>query len=126
MLRVPAVERGRTVSGQPLEAKQVEPVRLDPDPVPGRLRLDAGFGPEESPELGDLTLHLRHRSDRRTPRIHVVGDALHRDDAVRVQEEDRQRRALLRTSECEGSSVADDLERPEDRKLEHRLTVAAR
>ena len=63
-------------------------------------------------------------------RVEVVGEPLDRHDTVRVQEQDRERRALLRPAEPNRAVLADDLERPQDAELEHRAdgsrSVAAR
>jgi hypothetical protein len=119
-------ERVHALRGQSLEAGEVELVALDPDPISRGPRLDSCRRPEEPSQLGDVALHLRDSRDRRPPLIQLVCDPLHRDDAVRLEQQDRERRALLRAAEGEGSAVGDDLEWPEDPILEHRPTVAPR
>ena len=69
--------------------------------------------------IGDLTLHLSHGSHGRGTAVEIVGEPLDRDDAVRVQKQDRERRALLRPTETDRPIAVQDLERPKDPELEH-------
>ena len=91
----------------------------EPEDVAGRPRLDRVGRAERAPQLGDLALHLRHRRDRRPSGVELVGEPLDRHDAVRVQQQDRERRALPRPAEPDRAVLADDLERPQDAELEH-------
>lgn len=124
--RFAPLERIRALGGQALEAGEVELLAFDAEPVAGRLRLDRRTRPKEAPQLGDLPLDLRHCRHRRPPCVQLVGDPLHGDDAVRVEQEDREGRALLRAAEHDRLPVGDDLEMTEDRELEHGPTVAPR
>ena len=74
--------------------------RLDVQDVAGRARLDR-LGAEGLAQLRDLPLHLRHGGHRRRAGVEVVGEPLDRDDAVRAQEQDRERRPLLRPAEAD-------------------------
>src|SRR5580765_6257047 len=57
------VRLGRVVRPT-LEAIEIEPLRFDAEDVAGRARLDR-LRAEKLPQLGDLTLYLRHGGDRR-------------------------------------------------------------
>ena len=105
---------------QALEAGEVELLVAQPQQVAGRPRLDRVRRAERAPQLRDLPLHLGHRRDRRAARIELVGEPLDRHDAVRVQQQDRERRALPRAAEPDRAVVADDLERAKEAELEHR------
>ena len=95
--------------------------------VAGRPRLDRVGRAERAPELRHLALNLRDRGHGRPSCPEVVGELLDGDDPVRVQEQDRERRALPRPAELDCAVRADDLERSQDAELEHRpLTVADR
>ena len=111
---------------QPFEALQVELFRRDVNRVSGRARLDPCVLAEELPQLGDLTVHLRRCRDGWAPCIELVGKRVDRDDPVRIEQQDRERRALLRSAELNRPRRSDDLERTQDPELEHRRTVAGR
>ena len=87
--------------------------------VAARPCLDRFRRAERAPELGDLPLHLRDRGDGRAPGVQLVREPLDRHDAVRVQQQDRQRRPLPRPAEPDRAVLADDLERPQHAELEH-------
>ena len=82
-----------------LEAAEVEVVGRDPQHVSGRSGLDAGVVAEHFAQLGDLPVHLRDGADGWRARVEIVGELLDRDDTVRAQEKDGERRPLLRSSE---------------------------
>ena len=82
-------------------------------------RVSIADAAEDLAQLGDLPLHLRHRRDRSCPRVQVVGESFNRDDSIRIEEQDREGRALLRPAERDGAIVSDHLERPQDAELEH-------
>ena len=98
----------------------------DVEDVAGRPGLEPRLLAERLAKLGDLAVHLRRRRDGRAPRVELVGEPVDRDDPVRVQEQDRERRPLLRPAELHRPVGPDDLERAEDPELEHRRTVAVR
>ena len=93
---------------------------------PGARVSSLASSPSALAELGDLAVHLRRRRDGRAPGVELVGEPVDRDDPVRVQEQDRERRSLLRPAELNRPVGSDDLERPQDPELEHRRTVAVR
>ena len=101
-----------------LETLEVELLRSDPDDIPRRASLD-GRCAEDLAQLGDLSLHLGNRRDRSGTRIEIIGEPLDRDDPIRLEEQDRKGRALLRPSEGHGALVCDHLERSQDAELEH-------
>ena len=104
---------------QPLEPTEIEAVGIDAKDIARRARLDR-VPAEEPAQLGDLPLHLGDCRHRRRARVERVGKPLDRYDAVRVQEEDRQGRALFRPAEPQGLFVDCDLERSEDPEITHR------
>ena len=119
-------ERLTRLFGQPLESPQVELLAGDVEHVAGRPGLEADLVTQRLAKLRDLAVHLRGRRHGGTPRIELVGEAVDRDDPVPVQEEDRERRSLLRSAELHEALRPDDLDRPQDPELEHRATVAVR
>ena len=105
---------------QPLESFDVERARLDDDKVTRSSR-DDGVATQRFPELRNVDLQ---RSRSRFGRCAVperVDQAIARDDAVRVQEEKREQRALLRAAKAEQPAALDDLQRTEDPELDARL-----
>ncbi len=72
-----------------------------------------------------MALDLRERARGRRVSVQVVGEAVHGNDAVRVQEQDREDRPLLGSAQPQRAVVADDLERAEDPELDQARTVAA-
>ena len=122
LARLPGIARCAGEScllAQSLEPAQVELIGRQADQVAGRAGLDRILRSERLPQLGDLPLNLRDGRDRRRAGIQVIRESLDRDDAVRAQEQDGERRALLGPAEANGAAIADDLERPKDPELEH-------
>jgi hypothetical protein len=66
-------------------------------------------------------LHLRDSRDRGGARIEIVRESVDGHHPIRVQEQDPERRALFRPAEPNGTVLVNDLERPEDSELEHRV-----
>ena len=102
--RFPAPERERVARlallSEPLKTGQVELALFHPQQVarlPGRDPLLA----EHLPEPRDVHLERLLRGLRRSVLPQAVGQPVGRDDAVRVEEEHRQERALLRPAEIE-------------------------
>ena len=116
--RVLLSQRLRRVSGHTLEHRQVKLVGSKPNRVAGRARLDSRRRPEQLPQVGDLPLHLLQRRCGSSPGVELVCEAIDGDDAVRVQEQYRERRPLLRAAKLERAALADDLEWPQDPELE--------
>ena len=52
------------------------------------------------------------------PRVETVGDLLHRNHTVRLEQEDRQDGSLARTTDLIASSIIDDLDRAEHREID--------
>jgi hypothetical protein len=109
----------RPLLGEPLEPTQIELVGWDVQHVTGRAGLDCRLRAQHLTEVGDLPLHLGDGGGGRGTRVEIVGEAVDRHDAVRTEEEDRESRALSRTSEPKRLAVSGDLERPQDPELEH-------
>ena len=110
---------------QALEAGQVEVLVAHSEDVPGRPGLDRVGRSERAPELRHLALDLRDGSHWRPSCVQVFGELLDGNDPVRVQEQDREGRALPRPAELDCAVRADDLERAQDAELEHRLLTVA-
>ena len=72
-----------------------------------------------------MRLDLRQRARRRLLAVEVIGKPVDRDDAIRVQQQDRERRPLFRSTEPKQARLVDDLEWAEDPELEQARTVAA-
>ena len=104
---------------------QVELLGRDPKDVARRTGLDHG-SLEKPAQLGDLALYLRDRRHRSGAVVEVVREPLDGDDPVRREQQDCERRTLLRPTELERTVIADDLERPQQAELGHARTVTAR
>ena len=124
--RLPSRKGVARLLRQPLEPLQVELFRRNVNQVSGRARLDPRLLPEYLAQLGDLAVHLRRCRNGCAPSIELVGERIDRDHPVRIEQQDRERRALLRPAKLNRPRRSDDLERTQDPKLEHRRTVAAR
>ena len=117
-LCIAGLERLGCVVRAALEAVEIEASRLDVKDVARRARLDR-LRAERLPELRHLSLDLRHCRDGRRSRVQVVGEPLHRDDAIRAQEQDRQRGALLRPTKPDRTITVENVERSQETELEH-------
>ena len=109
-------ERRGGLVRQALEPAQVERVAAGADEVARRPRLD--HRAEELAQVGHLALHLGDRGRRRLAPVELVREPVDRDDAVGVQEQDRQHSALARAAEADRRVGAEDLERAQDAELE--------
>jgi hypothetical protein len=116
--------RGGRAVAQPLEAAQVELVGPDEDAVARWPRLDEARI-EHPAQLGHLPVDLGHRGGRRRGAVERLGDALDGDDAVGVQEQQREHRPLPRPAERDLLAAAPDLQRPQDGELGHVALPAA-
>ena len=113
---------------QALEAREVEVVVADSGAAypGGRVSIAAAEpSARRSSETCRCTCVTAETGGR--PAYRSSASALDRHDAVRVQQQDRERRALTRPSEPDRAAVADDLERTQHAELEHSSrTVAGR
>jgi hypothetical protein len=66
-----------------------------------------------------VDLHRLHRGGRRPLAPHQVDDAIDGHGLATVQQEDREHRALTRSSEFDRPIVVEDVQRPEDSELQH-------
>ena len=120
-LGVARLPRRPGVVREALDEQEVERVRRHADPVAGRARLDDRPGRagralrlQEHPQLRDLAVHLRDRADRGRPAVQLLGEAVDRDDPVRIQQQDRQDRPLPGAAEADRPLRRAHLERAED------------
>jgi hypothetical protein len=105
--------------GQSLEPAQVELLGRDVDDVAGCSRFDSRGWAERLSQFRDLPLHLRDGRDRWRTGIEVFDEPLDGDDAVCVQQEDRECRALLEPAECQRACPVHDFQRTQDPELQH-------
>jgi hypothetical protein len=113
--------RGRfaRLGNDPLEARPVELVRLDAQQVAGLARDESPLA-ELFAQARDVDLNAFRRRARRLFRPKLVDQPRHRDDLVRVQEEDRQQRPLLPRPEVQRVPLLDHLQRAEEPEF-HRI-----
>ena len=62
---------------------------------------------------------------RRLLAVEVIGEPVDRDDAIHVQQQDREHGPLFRSTEQKRACRVDDLEWAQDPELEQARTVAA-
>jgi hypothetical protein len=123
--RVVGIERVAGAGAQALEPAQVERLGLDVEHVARRTGLDDRPGglllmfTERAPQFGDLAVDLRDRAHRRVAWVELLGDAIDRDDAARVEQQQGQHGALVPPAERDLGAVATRLERAEDAELDH-------
>lgn len=104
---------------QPFEAAEVELVGSQAKEVSRRAGFDHRCAPERLAKLRDLPLYLCDGGNRRGAGVEVIGEPLDRDDPIRIEQQDRERRALLRPPEPNRAVLAHDLQRSQDAELEH-------
>jgi len=116
-------ERRSARANEPLEAEEVELVRIDVDHVAGRPRDEqrTAFGAsgrfEDLAQLRDMDLQGGRRGLRRPIAPEPLDETVARDDFVRVQEKHAQQRALLRAAEPKRPAVGFGLEGPKYAEL---------
>ena len=88
-------------------------MRVDPEQVAGRPRHE-DVGAEELAELADEVLERRLRGARRLLAPEGVEQAVGRDGAAGLEEQDGEERPLLGAPEREGDAVSPHLERAEE------------
>ena len=101
---------------QRLEPCEIDLGRVGLQHVPGLARDDPVLA-ELAAQAGDV--HMDALGDRGRWRLapQVVDQALGRDDLARVQQEQREQRALLRSAEHQRASVLDHLERAKEPEI---------
>ncbi len=121
---IAAAESSEGLVRQPLEPERVELVGPHPEQISRRMGLDDRLAcvetallPDQLAQLGDVITHLRHRSCRNGISVQVVRDLLHRDHPIRVKQQDRQHRALLRPTQLDRPGLAHHLNRTKDAKI---------
>jgi hypothetical protein len=112
---------------QSFEAGEVELVRLKTDEVARRLAVDA-IRTDDLAEARDVVVERMRRARRRPFPPQAVDQAIAGDDLVRVEQEDREERALLRPSERKLTTVVPYLDGAENSELhyEYLSTVPSR
>jgi hypothetical protein len=108
---------------QPLEAKQVDLIRVDADQVSRLLRHDHPAVAEQLAQLRDVELKRVRRVGRWAGWPQRVDQAVDRDGTVRRQEECREQCALLWSAERDRATLVIDLERSQDPELHLRLAT---
>ena len=116
-------ERGATVPDEALEADQVDGLRLHLEQVAGCTRHEGPVG-QELPQAREIDLHARHRGLGRLVSPQLVDQPLARDHMVRVQDQQREQRPLLGTSERKRPPGVQSFQRSEDPVL-HQLPSCA-
>ncbi len=105
------------LADQALEPQDIELLRQDAQRVSRRAGLD-GVGAEQLSELRDAVLERgRRRPGRLGPER--VDQRVSRHDVVRVQDEDREKRALTLATDVEAAGRSPDLERSQDPEIQH-------
>jgi hypothetical protein len=118
-----------SLTGQPLEAVQVETLWVDPEDVAVQLGYEGCVHAGGGQELADLgQVDVQGGADRARPLggPDPLDQALARDRLVGVQKQEREQRALLCAAERERLATDPSLERPEQRERETRLPFAPR
>jgi len=118
LLRPAVLDQPPAVVSQALEAAQVELVVRHLDRVAGCPRHDHVVRLEQLPQPGDVLLERRRRVLRRRIPPELVREPVARDRLARVQQQDREEAALLRSAEAQRSPPIPDLERPEQQEFE--------
>jgi hypothetical protein len=95
---------------QHTEAVQVDFTRSNPKPITRRLRLE-NLSPQQFAELRDEVLERSPGSARRPFAPEGVDETFRRDDASRLEQEERQDCSLFLTSEEQRPGCVEDLQR---------------
>jgi hypothetical protein len=106
-----------SLGDQPLEAKQVDLIRVDPDQVSRLLRQDQTSHAVQLPQLRDVVLKRVRRGRRRPRRPQRIDQAVDRHSTVWREQESPEQCTLLGTAEHNHAAAVDDFERSQDPKL---------
>ena len=113
----------RSTCQEPLELEQIELARPHLQQVPGAPCLQrVPRGPECLPKVGDVDLDRLCGGPGQLVRPELLRESIGRDDLVRMEEQNRERRALPRCAEVEAAVTVERFERPEHLKP-HGATV---
>jgi hypothetical protein len=113
---------------EPLEAVEVDVVRLELKRVAGRTRVQHSRG-QDLPQLRDVDLHHLLSAVRHVLAPELVDDAVDRERAVGVDEQEGQERPLLSAPQPDFALRLAHLQRSEDPKVHlpaSRVTVTRR
>ena len=116
LLRAAGRERFASRRMEALEGAQVERMAVEREAVPGRTGLDQPLR-HVLAEQRDGDLHHLGCARRHVLAPEVVDDPGRRDDAIRVQQEQRQQRLLLAARQVDGACVVRCLERAQNPEL---------
>ena len=105
-------------SKQLLEAAEIELRRVDLEHIAVHARLQQSWA-EQLPELRDRVLQGRRGRPRWVVAPEPIDDPIRRERLVRVQEQERDKCALVPPGERYLGVSVDDLERSEDPEFEH-------
>lgn len=120
LVRVGCTSRGessRRRLDEPLEASEIELLRLELQPVARPMPLDA-FRPDELAQPMHVHLQRRHRRSRRLVAPQHIDQAISWHDRVRVQQQEGEQSALLRRSQGERSVVSDGRDRSQNAEFD--------
>ncbi len=119
-LRIAVGKRLAPLSREPLEAAEVDFATVELEDVAGSAGEDT-VRAKRLPQPRDVALQGGRCRLGGTIAPDVVDQAVARDDLVRMQDEQRQERALLRPAQRRDAAVVFDLERAEDPELHARV-----
>src|SRR5581483_239289 len=119
--RIPAGVRAAALLEESLEPVGVELLRLELEDVAAGARADELRVAERLAQPRDLVVEAVVCVAGRPLRPELVEEAVARDDLVRMEEQDRQERALLRPSDGDDALAVPGLERAEKPELQLRL-----
>jgi hypothetical protein len=106
-----------------LEAIEIERALVQRQPVPARSRLDDTVA-ERLPQLGDVDLHRLDRPRRRPLRPQLVDQPGRRNDLVRAQQQQCEKRTSLGRAERDLAALLPYHHRTEDAELHHHPVCA--
>jgi hypothetical protein len=118
-LRLAARQQRTPRFGQRSKAEQVDPLRRNPQLVPGGHR-HQNLRAERPAQPRDIALQRRRRAPGRLLPPHIVDQTIAGDNTVGVQQQQRQHRALTRATHLDRRPRRQHLHRPQ--KLELHIT----